>query len=221
MKKIIIMTMLLLLVIIPIVNAQIVVPTVSSEPYLKQNTPATLPLPCTIGGSYCSNTATCNTTILNPNSDILYNSFPMTQNGVTFEINLTASDTSVLGEYQFNVVCCDLGSCASRNLRFHVTPTGDSRGNTVILLLLIGSFLLLLFAFYIHNEFVGFFAGAGFLVSGIYAMINGVAGLNDFYTQTVSYVSLGIGLIICITAGYEASKGFGGTDEFGESERWV
>jgi hypothetical protein len=108
---------------INILSAQ--VPSIISNPTYTQYTNVTIPLPCTIGGEYCSLSAICNATIINPTNVILVNGANMQRNGVVFEINLTDDQTSEIGEYQFNVVCSDTGSSVSRFLKFNITPTGS------------------------------------------------------------------------------------------------
>jgi hypothetical protein len=97
---------------------------ISAQPYLKQNENAQLNLPCTINGIYCSAFATCIATITNPNSIVLVNNQSMIQNNAVFSINLSANQTTLVGEYEFNVNCCDGGFCASKWLHFYVNPTG-------------------------------------------------------------------------------------------------
>lgn len=137
---------IILLIILPIINAQIS-PIITSEPYFKQNTDTSIPLPCTIKGDYCSTNATCKTTIINPNNEILFNNYLMTRNGAVFEVNLSANQTETNGEYQFNVVCSDNGQSISRFLKFYITPNGEPP-TTAKSFIYIG-LLLLLFVLFI------------------------------------------------------------------------
>jgi len=121
-----ILLMLIIFLVLPMVLSQLNVPVIISNPYYKQSKPATVPLPCTINGNYCSENATCKTTIINPYGVILVNNQYMTHNGAVFEINLTSNQTDINGEYQFNVVCSDNGNSMSRNLKFNVNPSGEA-----------------------------------------------------------------------------------------------
>lgn len=132
------------------------VPSITSQPVYQQSTNTTISLPCTIDGDYCSVNATCKTTIINPDGDVLVNNYAMVQNNAVFEVNLSSSQTNVLGEYEFNVVCSDNGDSVSRFLRFHITPNGELP-TTASGILYIGLFLLLLI-------FLGFLV-YGFIVS--------------------------------------------------------
>lgn len=212
----------LLLLILPIINAQT---SFLSEPYLKQNADTTLPLPCTIEGNYCSASAVCKTTIINPNNAVLYNNYTMSRNGAVFEINLTASDTSTLGKYQFNVVCADGANSASRFLNFNVTATGDSRGISLFLILVLGSFIVLIMGIAVKNEYLGFISGVLFMMTGIYALIYGVSNLADLYTRTIGFTAIGLGLLFEVASAYTAVGGnpisiLGRGDDFGEGEFW-
>ena len=136
------LVILFLILLIPLVSSQ----TITSEPYYKQGVNTTIPLPCTINGDYCSANATCKTTIINPENLILFNNYNMVHNDAVFEVTLNSTQTEVVGEYQFNVVCSDNGKSISRFLKFYVTPNGENpsiakgviyMGLIIVLLLLI------------------------------------------------------------------------------------
>jgi hypothetical protein len=78
----------------------------------------------------------------------------MPRNGAVFEVSLSANDTSVNGEYQFNIVCTDVTGTASRFLRFTITPNGEepnlTKGILVILLIIL---LFTIFLFMIVGGF--------------------------------------------------------------------
>lgn len=136
------------LLLMPMVAGAITKPAIISEPVFKQSEDITVKLPCTINGSYCSGSAVCRTTILNPEGTILINNQAMTKNNAVFEINLTSNQTGINGEYEFNVVCADGGSSASRFLKFHITPNGEkptsAKGILYISLLIIFVVLMIL-----------------------------------------------------------------------------
>jgi len=100
-------------------------PAIISEPVFTQNENATVRLPCTANGTYCSANATCRTTIINPEGNTVVNNQIMFKNNAVFEVNVTAQQHSLNGEYQFNVVCSDAGTSVSRFLKYHVTPNGE------------------------------------------------------------------------------------------------
>ena len=138
--------------IIPLIYAQ--TPVITSNPVFKVNEAITIPLPCTINGNYCSVNATCKTTIIDPENNVLVNNQAMVHDDAVFTINLTANQTSIMGEYQFNVVCSDNGNSVSRFLKFYITPNGElpniAKGITYI------GLILLLFVFFAMSIYGGF-----------------------------------------------------------------
>ena len=110
-----------LLIVMTILTMSFVV----AQPSYKTETDVTLSIPCTINGATCGTTATCNGTIINPEGTTLVNQQVMTKNGAVFDLNLTANQTDVLGEYQFTISCSQAGSSSSKNLVFFITPNGE------------------------------------------------------------------------------------------------
>ena len=131
-----------------IVVAIFLMPMVVAQPTYTQNEAVNISLPCTIDGVYCSVNATCSATIINPEGDELYNNQAMTQNDVTFGLNLSSDDTSINGEYQFYVACSDNGESNFENLIFFVSPNGETATTSKVLmylgLLFLWVFLLLI-----------------------------------------------------------------------------
>jgi hypothetical protein len=92
---------------------------------VQQNTYKDLTITCVNNETYCSTTAVCNTTIVNPNGKIVVNNKPMTKNGVAFNYTVNSSNTDTIGEYLFNPVCLDGYTQLSKSLTFQVTPNGQ------------------------------------------------------------------------------------------------
>ena len=126
---------------IALTSSQVII----SEPVYEQSTDITISLPCTIQGDYCSANATCKTTIINPEAIVIINDESMVQNGAVFEIDLNSTQTSINGEYQFNVVCSDQGFSNSRFLIFHITPNGElmTEGKSMMYIALLVIFVML------------------------------------------------------------------------------
>jgi hypothetical protein len=148
----------LIILILPFIQAQ-VNPSITSNPVYEQGKETTIPLPCTSNGNYCSANATCRTTIINPENTVLVNNYLMTKNDAVFEVNLSANQTEVNGEYQFNVVCADNGRSVSRFLKFYITPNGelpDTAKGIIYIGLLAVLFILFIIMIIsgVNNEFV-------------------------------------------------------------------
>lgn len=112
---------------------------VVAQPIYKQNTEVELSLPCTINGALCSNSATCQFSIISPAGITLINQENMTQVGGLFTYQLLLNQTTEVGEHEFPVTCCDGGVCATRHLTYTITPSGliSSSGEAVIYIVLI------------------------------------------------------------------------------------
>ena len=92
-----------------------------------------------------------------------------------------------------------------------ITTTGKGSGNTLPLFLFLGGFLIFAVALYSRNEFFGYFSGLIFVMAGVYMMIYGLGSQWDIYTQTLSFISLGLGLILMMVSAYETI--WGGREE--------
>lgn len=148
-------------------------PIITRQPVYKQNEATTISFPCTADGNYCSINATCRTTIIDPDGEVLINNYNMSRNNAVFEINLTSNQTSTLGEYEFNVVCSDNGNSVSRFLNFNITPNGEMP-TTASGILYIGLLVLLLVIF-------------GFL---IYGFLSSKTVLVKFFLFHLGYLTL-------------------------------
>lgn len=144
----------------------------------------------------CSNCSYINiTSIINPNSTQVLNQVQMTKVGT--EYNYSCGPSSTLGTYIVNGIGDVDGEVAIWAYDYTVTTTGSGSGNTIPLFLLLGGFLIFIAAAYFKNEYIGILSGFLFIISGIYMMIFGLGMFADLYTRAISYVSLGIGLMIC------------------------
>lgn len=124
----------------------IVTPLIVAQPVFKQNENTTLSIPCTIANNYCSASAVCLATIINPDGEVLINNETMIINEAVAEINLTANQTEVNGEYEFTLVCTDAGETNDKTLTFWITPNGEmpSTAKGIIYIGLFSIFVLFL-----------------------------------------------------------------------------
>jgi hypothetical protein len=186
-KQILILTFVLMLMSLLIgVNASI-----ENIGTVKQYDCITLPQTCNCSYSNI-------TTIMFPNKSYVTINEAMVKDGTYF--SYTFCNTSVIGEYIVNGVGDKDGITTPFNYWFEVTTTGNSNNNTIPLFLALGGFIIFIIAVLTRNLYIGFISGAVFIVLGIYLMIFGLGSISDFYTQTLSYVSLGFGLLIFLSA---------------------
>jgi len=169
---------------------------IQSLPLVKQYDCVTLP-------QICGNCTYTNiSSITYPNSSQAVGQVGMTKNGT--EYNYLFCDTSTLGEYKVKGYYDKNGIVDVWNYPLEVTTTGQQNNNTVPLFFALGGFIIFIVAIFTRNLYIGFISGTVFIVLGIYLMIFGLGTMADFYTQTLSYVSLGFGLLIFLSAAYEA-----------------
>jgi len=138
----------------------------------------------------CGNCSYVNISSIQINNDLINMNVEMTQNGVTY--NYTYCDTQTLGKYIINTE----GDGVPSPYEFKVTTTGRDGGNALPLFMWLGGFAVLALGLWQKNEYFGFFSAAIFIVAGIYMMIYGLGDVWDTYTRALSFVSLGLGLIL-------------------------
>jgi hypothetical protein len=167
---------------------------------------------CFFNGAPCNVTIfMCYLTTYYPNQTILLNGSVMS--GQTNFYNKTFYDTTYpLGIYRNSMYCTDGINSGSEIFYFMVNQTGDNRNDTLFLILVLGSVIILGFGILFQNEYIGFISGSLFIITGVYVMIYGFANLSDMYTRSISYVSIGLGLIFSIAAGYKVAEETGITD---------
>lgn len=142
------------------------------------------------GGSYNGNKILSNTSALGTASSISY--------------SIPSSNLSEIGEYRSQLNCNSTNAAGFYNQEFNVQSPGDLN---LFIVLAISATVVLGFAFLFQNEYIGFLAGAMYIVVGVYVMIYGLAGLSDMYTRTIAFISLGLGFIFEIAAGYKVATG--------------
>ena len=151
---------------------------------------------------------TCNctwnniTTIMFPDKSFIIINGAMARDGTYF--NYTYCNTSVVGLYIVNGVGDKDAVITPFNYFFEVTTTGNDYPYTIPLFLGLAGFILLILAFIMKNNYIGFISGILFIVLGIYVLVYGLGVMSDFYTQSIAYVTLGFGLLIFLASSYSA-----------------
>jgi hypothetical protein len=137
-----------------------------------------------------------------PNSTIALGQVEMVKDGTSYSYNFC--NTTALGRYIVNGFGDPGGVVENWAYDFDVTTTGQQSGNTIPLFLAFAGFIIFIIAVLTRNLYIGFISGVVFIVLGIYMMIFGLGWTSDFYTQALSYIALGFGLLIFLSAAYEA-----------------
>ena len=119
------------------------------------------------------------------------------------------------GEFYYDVSADNLGSYIARGecngynwvFDFKVTPTGIANvsiwDNSFLLILLGITIILFVAAFAMKSFPLAVMAGFGFMVSGVYTMINGFSNYADDYTRFAALFLIAIGMILAAVSGYE------------------
>jgi hypothetical protein len=174
----------------------------------KANQPVELKIPCVYNGTYCSSSATCNLTIIYqgsidlPNGTTIVKDGIMTYNGPYW--NYTVPDNTNLGVYKCSMNCMQNGLGGVKNFDYTLTSTGDNSNWSFWLILAFFSLILVTMAMYSGNEYIMFIASGATIVTGMYSMIYGVMSITNIYTQSISFVILGLGLFFLIISSLKA-----------------
>lgn len=207
-----------MLLLLPFISA---VDEVTPSYFISQNQAYNLSVGCDFDADYCPGDTVCKfTTIRLADSTILHNDQAGTLSGAVIYYPLTSSDNSVNGRYSANVKCSSatLAMTTTTNFYYQVTPTGDNRGLSWVLILALGSILLLALGIFIKSPYFGFIAGGLLTYSSVYTIIYGFNNITDLYTRGTGFVLLGIGLFLVVIAGYEIIEGLGFGDRDSSSD---
>jgi len=165
---------------------------------------ADITVQCANGGAHCSASAVCNITLFYPsNYTIFLNDLPMTNQDTFHNITIEGTKTCKIGDYRGSIVCCDGANCNNADVILRITPSGEDRGTAISLILIFAAIIVILLAFVLKNEYVGFVGGILFIVAGVHIVIYGMLNLSDVYTRTIGITSICLGVIFFIYAAYE------------------
>lgn len=163
----------------------------------------------------------CNCTYVNltsityPNQTKIIINQPMTKIGQEFNYTYCL-DSQTLGEYTITTCGDDNGVHQCKPYTALVSTRGI---NSLFFLIFIYSLAIVFFiaTLIVDEEFLVYISGVLFLVGGIYIMINGLDNISDWYTRTISYVSLGIGILFTIGA-YTFNRFSQNSNEYSDEE---
>lgn len=151
----------------------------------------------------CANCSFVNlTTIIFPDSSTANINAEMTKSGSGF--NYTFCNNTMLGKYIVNGIGDPQGVATIYAYDYSITTTGNSYPYTIPLFLGLVAFILLIMGFWIKNNYVVFISGTLFVVLGLYTMIYGLSVISDFYTQALSYIFVGVGLLLILASSFSA-----------------
>jgi len=120
-------------------------------------------------------------------------------NSIDFFVNMSGGNFSELGQYAVLYYCEVTGEIGGfLEHPFFVTPTGSSSAFGLQIFLFIFLFGLIIFGFFIKNEWIVILGGMGLIALGIFSLTQGISDFRNDLTQMVSLVTIGIGAIVSI-----------------------
>jgi len=182
----------------------IVIPMICATPTYKQNTVLDLKVPCINNGTSCSSSALCNTTIINPEGNLIVNNQEMSRNLSTFNYTLTPTQTFILGQYEFLVTCTDGTDSAASDLTFKITPSGFMENSFFLIVIVILSAGVIILGFRLADPPLVVLGSFGLYFLGIYILFNGILGVKDLITTwAIGLIVLGVAMYISIKSAWE------------------
>lgn len=158
--------------------------------------------PCFNNGTFCDSTFACNISIYQmPNLQIVTANSLMTRTPTYYSYNVTSLLNN--GLYKFDMACVSGSLGGSDSGYFLISPTGDDRGTSIPIFLLLVSLGVFALSVFIKNEYVGFISSVLLMITGVYIMIYGITNLADLYTRSIAIVTLVIGIFAMLTSAYE------------------
>ena len=128
-------TLLLLCMLLPLINAQLI---------YQEGTQVQLKIPCINNGSLCSGSATCNLTVLYPNSSTLINNSAMNNALGFFTYDLSTAKTTPTGEYFATSNCNDGSLNGYSTFTYFITVNGKEPPEGITIIIFVILFLILL-----------------------------------------------------------------------------
>jgi hypothetical protein len=166
----------------------------------KVNTQINIQNPCYYNGANCPPTTLCNLTVFDPDNSVIVDNQAMTYSITFFNYTLPGTNYST-GIYKCDMVCTY--NSLSGSQRFYLN-IGSGGNLTIFIILAIASFLVLIAGIYLQNEYIGFISSVLWIATGLYVLIFGLVDLENLYTQSLGWVSLGLGLVFLLSSAYSA-----------------
>lgn len=181
-----------------LVLALVMVPLISSQEIYKRGEEIDLKQPCYNNGTYCESTAACNITVTRifPNNTLMFDNQLMTNQIAYHNYTVASIETGILGEYVYDISCCQGDVCDASSFEFEITGSG-------------GGFTTQTVQFYIGVMFVLVFLFVVCMV-GIRSLPNGNTMESDGRIISISrlkylrYVLASIGWGILVSMAYLA-----------------
>ena len=132
---------------------------------------------------------------------------PFDVEGQDYEVNISGTNFTRLGEYATLVNCISIWGGGVHDHRFTITADGLAEENIRVRWLFYFAiiFMILLFTIGLAKEDINLIGFSGMLsmIIGVFMLINGFAGLSNLMTNGVGIILIGFGAYIFIRANQE------------------
>lgn len=145
----------------------------------------------------CDNCSYVNlTTITQPNGTVLFIGTNMTKNGVDY--NYTLCQTTLVGEYLYNV-CGDKDNVFTcENIGFNITPSGTEGNDSYYILVFALVYGIAFVGFFGRSEWVTIFGSLAMMVLGVYILNSGIVIFRDVLTTALASITIGLGAFFAL-----------------------
>jgi len=171
----------------------------NSDYVYEQGKSLDLKRPCFSNGTFCSGSAVCNITILNPDSSILVNNEAMTNQISFHNYSLSSSQMQNLGIFNVIMSCTDGSLSGSETFNFQITPMGSNSALGFFIIIFLLLYGITLVGAYFDNFPIGTLGGFGLMALGIFTMTEGIDIYRNFATDVISYITIAIGVYFGLT----------------------
>lgn len=110
----------------------------------QRSLPADISVPCINNNTYCSSSAKCSITIIDPETIKIVNNASMTGNNGFYNYTLGNDYTNKIGEYLTTTVCDDNGQYGYSAFSFMVTDENVNYSNTMVIIIGLGIVIFIL-----------------------------------------------------------------------------
>jgi len=195
--------LILMILIMPLVLAA--TDTNNVDDVFKVNTLIDYKKPCFNNGTYCSGSATCNYTVLNPDNTLLVNNLQATNQVAYYNISFTPSD---IGIYKVDMTCKDGSLNGAETFYFETTGSGFQDTVWFYIIILGISAGIMVLGFSLKDAPMVLLGTFGLYFIGIYTLLNGIVGIRDLTTTwAIGLIILGVAFYVSAKASWEIING--------------
>ena len=150
-----------------------------------------------------NNTCDCNVTLIDNKGNIIYQKSSEYNSTSRFWYNkINSSYFDETGRYRLDILCIDGEIDGFVSGQYDVTPSGKSGENNIayVILILAISYITGFVGFFNKNMPISAIGGLIMMPLGIYMITQGIVIYQDWFTNALAYLTIGLGAIFSLTA---------------------